>query len=353
LTQIVQPGNSVGSVAPVRTLSRAFEFFLFFIALLWAGTARSIAGRAAQGISLRFNLESLEQLLESAFFLFLLVVGIQALDWVVTRRGDTERALPLPGRPSRLAEWGTGAAVGWGLCLAAVVPVLLSGSLHASMSLGAGSLAGLAVALVTLLIATLGTEAVFRGYIFQRLIRAIGPTGATLLLSAIFSISLVNATSLPHHLLLALLDGFLLGVVLSAGWLRTHGLWLPWGLHFGYRAVMAIALGLPLAGRGVYYSLLDSYTTGPRWLTGGAFGLDAALLTGPIFLLGFAILFPLTRNWAWNYTHREILPAGYEVAVQPPAAHTAMESQAPAGVALVQILPAAPARHEDPADAPS
>ena len=313
------------------------------MALIWTGAAHILAGRAAQGISLRFNLGSVEALLEALFFLFLVVVGFEALDWLSSRGRDGLSTLPLPKRASRWTEWGSGAALGWALCLLAVAPVLLSGHLHASMHLQPSSASAVAIALVTLFVATLATEVVFRGYAFQRLIRAVGPTAATLLLSAIFAISLVDATSFPHHLLLALLDGLLLGVLLSAAWLRTHGLWLPWGIHFGYRAVMAVALGLPVAGHGVYGSLLDSYVTGPRWLTGGAFGLDAALLTVPVLLAGLAVLFPLTRDWAWHYTHRPIEPAGYEVVVQPPAAHTAMEQQAATKApALVQILPVTP-----------
>jgi len=53
-----------------------------------------------------------------------------------------------------------------------------------------------------------------------------------------------------------------------------------------------------------------------------------------------------TDDYAWDYTHPPIIPAGYDVTILPPAAHVAMEEAAKAApvspASLVQILPAAP-----------
>ena len=47
----------------------------------------------------------------------------------------------------------------------------------------------------------------------------------------------------------------------------------------------------------------------------------------------------MTREYAWLYTYKPIVAAGYPMDVKPPAAHTAME-QAPAPPPpLVQIMP--------------
>jgi hypothetical protein len=130
-------------------------------------------------------------------------------------------------------------------------------------------------------------------------------------------------------------------LLLAMAYLRTNALWVGWGLHFAYRAVAAILLGLPIAGHGEFGSLADTFTTGPRWLSGGAFGLDAAYLTIPVLLVGLSVLYTATREYAWAFTHPLILPAGYAVEVAPPAAHVAMEKAA-APSPLVQILPAGP-----------
>jgi membrane protease YdiL (CAAX protease family) len=324
-------------------VSRGLELSLFATAMLWAATASVIAGRAAAGISGRLRLSYGQTLLESLFLLFLAVLGFQVLDRIAMRGKTRGEALPLPRRNTAGREWGTGVAVGWGLCLAAVLPVSLSGHLHGQWSRGPGVAPAIASALGTLLVVSLAEETIFRGYPFQRLMSALSPAWAAVLMSLLFAAVLVYANP-PLNLGGALLDGALFGAVLAMAYLRTHALWLGWGLHFSYRAVMAVVLGLPIVGRSDFGALVDAYTTGPRWLSGGAFGLDAALLTMVVMLIGLVVLYRLTRDWAWAYTLPEIVPAGYEVTVAPPPAHVAMERLAspPPPPPLVQILPATP-----------
>ena len=318
--------------------SRGVHLALFATAMAWAATAAALAEQAARGIAMRLQLGAARPLLESLFLLFLVVVGYLGLDGIGMRAHKTE-VLPLPRRTGWRTEWGVGAAVGWGLCLAVVLPVLLTGNLHGR--LGTGSTGAILLGLATLLVAALGEEVIFRGYAFRRLIAVVGPSWATVLLSVAFGVYLVQANP-PSHFLTAVVDGTLFGMLLTMAWLRTHALWLGWGLHFAYRAVAAVVLGLPIAGRGEFGSLSDSFTSGPRWLSGGVFGLDAALLTAVMMLGGMAVLLRVTREYSWRYTHAPIVAAGYEVMVAPPAAHVAMEKAAAPPPPLVQILPLTP-----------
>ncbi len=321
-------------------MPRALEFALFATAMLWAWLASLLAGRSAAGISGRFQWFYGQGLLESLFLLFLAVVGFRALDWIGSRASLRSDVLGLPVRKTAAAEWGSGFAIGWGLCLAAALPVLFSGHLIARWELSLGIGQGIAAAVATLLVISLAEEVIFRGYPFQRLIRAVGPGWATALLSLLFAAVVVNANP-PARVAGALLVEALFGVVLATAYLRTHGLWVGWGLHFGYRAVMAVVLGLPIVGRTDFGSLLNAYANGPRWLSGGGFGLDAAAITTFVMLAGVAVLYRATRDWAWAYTLPVIVPGGYEVVVAPPAAHVAMEKAA-APPPLVQILPSTP-----------
>lgn len=327
-----------------RRLPRGLGIGLCFTALIWAAAARLVAGKAAAGIATRFHLELQQSLLEGAFLLFLVVVGFQTLDWLATRGTPASvpgtSVLALPQRKTSGTEWLTGAAIGWGMCLAAVLPALLSGHYHAQLNHGRGVPGGVLTTAATLVLVTLAEEAIFRGYPFRALGQSIGPAWASVLLSAAFALVLV-AGDTPANLGGALLNIFLFGILLSIAYLRTHALWIGWGLHFGFRAVMAILLGLPIAGRGDSASLTDGYVRGPRWLTGGAFGLDAALFTLVVMLIAMAVLYRATKDWAWAYTLPEIVGAGYEVTVAPPAAHVAMEKAA-APPPLVQIMPVAP-----------
>jgi membrane protease YdiL (CAAX protease family) len=328
--------------------TRAFEFALFGMALAWAVCANHVAGSAAAGIAGRFRWTYGQGLLQGVFFLFLATVGFRVVDRLDARGRKRPAVLALPRRKTSVLEWGTSAAIGWGLCLTTLLPALLSGHYHTVLNGGPGAVPAFAIAILTLLVATLADEAVFRGYPFARLERAIGPSLAALTMSLLFSAVLTLANP-PRSLWTGLFNGALLGLLLAMAYLRTHALWVGWGLHFSYRAVMALVLGLPFAGRRELGSLMDGSLSGPSWLSGGTFGLGATLFTAIVFLAGVPVLYQATRDWAWAYTVPDLVPAGYEVTVAPPAAHVAME-KAVAPPPLVQILTATPQGFSAPAN---
>ncbi len=326
----------------VQPIPRSYQFVLFCVGGAWYLASDTIAGRAARGISSRFDLGNLRGLLAGCFTLFLLVVGLRLLNWIATRDGSLASVAPLPRRKGFGSEWGLGAAVGWGTALVAVLPVLLTGHLLVHYVFNRSSVGALFSGLATLAVVALTQEIAFRGYLFQKLKVAIGPSLATMLLSIVFGVYLVQNAPLVSAIP-ALCVSVLFGVLLSLAYMRTHALWLGWGLNFAYRAAVAILFGLPIAGHAEFSSVIDSDTTGPLRLNGGEFGLDAAILTIPIMIVAMIVLYRLTREYAWNYTQPVIVAGGYEVVVAPPAAHVAMEKQAAAAPPpLVQIMATTP-----------
>ncbi|QHN03545.1 CPBP family intramembrane metalloprotease [Granulicella sp. WH15] len=326
---------------PIPT-PRFFSLVLTGTALLWAMASGSIADRSARGVTMRLGLYLFNPLLTELFLLFLLLVGFWMLERISSRSGSMSSILTLPLRKGWSREWALGAAAGWGMILAATLPVLLSGNLHGRMALASNSWVLIPLGLATLAVSTLAQEVVFRGYPFRRLVDAVGPTWASLLLSLLFALVLVRQNP-PRHIGTAMLVEIAFGLVLSMAYLRTHGLWLSWGLHFAYWAVAGLVLGLPMAGHTEFTSVMATFATGPLWLGGGSFGVDGARFTLLVMAAGFAVVFRLTRWYAWEYTHAPIVAGGYEVTVAPPPAHAAMEKQAAAAPPpLVQILPATP-----------
>ncbi len=315
------------------------SFGLFLTGGLWVLAARSAADHAAEGFSARFHLEIYAQLLAVAFLLFLILIGLAAISRIATRTARLREANALPARATSRQEWGIGVALGWALVVATIVPMALAGDLHPNFWFQPRGI-GLALSsLLTLLILTLAQEAVFRGFLFARLIRAIGSTLATLLMSLIYATIFAFH---PESTRLSIFVAFLMSLLFSLAYLRTHALWLPWGLHFAWSACTAVLFGLPVAGS-VYTSFIDTATSGSVWLTGGLYGPEGALFTALVVLAGMAVLYPLTRDLAWAYTHPPIVAAGQPMDVAPPPAHTAMEQAAAAKPSpLVQILSTTP-----------
>ena len=332
----------VAEANPPARSSRTLDLAVCATSVAWFLAARELSSRSATGISQRFDLYALQPLLRSMFLVFLLVVGFYLLQTINQRHEPKTRDLMgLPQRPSASREWGLGAAIGWGSLLLSVLPIAIAGGMHAQIWAEVHSLVLLFGTLAGLAFATLAQEIVFRGYGFRHLIRAVGPVGATIFLSLLYAV--ISALN-PAATGMGVLTVFLLGLLLSVGWLRTHGLWLSWGLNFGWTASMGILFGLPTAGSTDLSSVVQTRTSGARWLTGGDFGPHGALFTAVALLVGMAFLVRLTRDYAWEYTKPVLVPGGYPMDVAPPPAHTAMEQTGapPPPPPLVQILPSTP-----------
>ena len=123
------------------------------------------------------------------------------------------------------------------------------------------------------LFAAAGEEMIFRGYAFQLLVEKIGPFATVLPVGVIFG--LAHATN-PHASLLGVLNTILWGILLGYAFLRSHDLWLPIGLHYGWNAVLPL-FGVNLSGLTIevtrYFYRWDLL---PLW-SGGDYGPEGGL----------------------------------------------------------------------------
>lgn len=335
-------------------IPRSLHLALFVTGLLWLLAAHAVAFRAAEGIAARLGWSAAGQdLLVNLFLLFLLLVGFTVLNWIGTRQGSVRLANALPKRATAREEWSRGAVIGWAAAVAAVVPMVITGALHPQFSFAGPAWAGTVVSVLSLAVAAVATEVAFRGFLLRRLIDATGPTAATILLSLIYA--MIGSLG-PNGTGLSFVVTVVAGVLFSMAYLRTHALWLGWGMHFAWAAAMAVVFGLPVGGIASYSSVVQTDTSGPAWLTGGAYGPDGAFFTAIVLLIAMALVYRATRTYAWNYTHPEIVPGGYPMDIAPPPAHAAMEEAAAARPTLVQIAPVAsgtgPERPSSPESAP-
>jgi membrane protease YdiL (CAAX protease family) len=324
-----------------RRSERMLQLALFVTSVAWFLASDTVAAHAARGFSQRFSLDAARPLFTSIFLLFLLSVGFSMLQAIARRQPTLREVLGLPRRPSARREWGLGAALGWGLVLLAILPTALAGALDIQFWTQSRAFGLLLINLITLAVAALVEEVAFRGYPFRRLVEAVGPVAATITMSLLFGLGhILN----PNATWTSTIVTVLAGVLLSVAWLRTRGLWLGWGFHFGWNASMGILFGLPISGINDFSSIVETRTIGHLGLTGGDYGPEGSTFTAFVLLIGIVILVRLTRDYAWHYTYDPIVAAGYPMEAPPPAAHVAMEQQArpPAPASLVQILPSTP-----------
>jgi len=147
----------------------------------------------------------------------------------------------------------------------------------------------LAFYLITILFAAAGEEMIFRGYAFQYFIEKVGPYASVLPVGVIFG--LVH-TSNPHASALGVVNTVLWGILLGYAFLRSHDLWLPIGMHFGWNAVLPL-FGVNLSGLTIEVTrYFYQWDLSPLW-SGGAYGPEGGLLTTIFAIVLFFALFRL------------------------------------------------------------
>ena len=220
-------------------------------------------------------------LIELATFLF------------ITRLFDQPEVSPSAyiGLPRRhwLRQTLIGASLGLGLISVAVAFIGTLFDLRIKVNFNPRTAVVGLVVFAVILAAAMAEELMFRGYPFQRLVEGLGPTGAILVLSAMFGyVHMRN----PHVSddrwvqVFAFSNTLLIGIVLAFGYLRTKALWFPWGLHFGWNAALGLVYGLPVSGINQFAVIVKSRATGPAWLLGGGYGIEGGMLGTMVILLG-------------------------------------------------------------------
>jgi membrane protease YdiL (CAAX protease family) len=237
----------------------------------------------------------------------LAVLLLAAFSWLLTVGNHVEShrlaAQGLPISSGWTSQFLTGCAFGAVLIAIAVCAVALVGKVTFRGTWGTHSFYRLVLIVLVLMTGSLAEELMFRGYPFQRLVEAIGPAGAISVFSLLFG--LVHILN-PGSSLWGLVNTVVIGVVLAVAYLRTRALWFPWGIHFAWNATLGLLLGLPVSGIRLFNVFLRADATGPRWITGGTYGIEASLPGAVVVLLGLAAVcvFPLQRmeNCAATFT---------------------------------------------------
>jgi uncharacterized protein len=314
---------------------RVRSFGYVVIAVIYFYIAQIISVHAGNGLSSGVWLP----LTERAILLFLLVAGYAVMARVFNAQRQPVRSMGLVFRPGWQKEFGLGAALGWAMLLASILPLVLSGGLIITFWAIPRQFGILIVDLLILAVAALAEEVAFRGYPFQRLIEAIGPTLATVVFSILFAaMHLFNPGANRASFLVTVFCSWLL----SAAYLRTRALWVSWGWHFAWNASMCVLFGLPVSGITQFSPVIQSNTVGPVWMTGGDYGPEASAVTAIVILIGIFVVHRTTRRLAYLHTQPVIVAAGIPIDLDAMSStlaphHPVAPQPAPAGTTLVQI----------------
>ena len=148
-------------------------------------------------------------------------------------------------------------------------------------------------ALVPFLGVSIMEELLFRGYVFQRAIRGLGSTYALLLFGLLFSIAHWGNPGMEG---IAKITGSLniglAAIILGLAYIKTQSLAMPFGIHLGWNWAQGSLLGFGVSGIEFQGFFKPVFNDSPNWVTGGDFGLEAALPATIVCLvacIGFAL----------------------------------------------------------------
>jgi uncharacterized protein len=178
------------------------------------------------------------------------------------------------------AGWFRDLVIGFvvGFVSLAVAVAIASRGLHFSFTTAGlmPTLRSLIGSLVLLFVAALAEEAMFRGYGLQTLSRAKLAWLGVLLTSVPFGLAhLSNPNVVP---VVTFANTALAGIWLAAAYLRTRSLWLPLGVHWSWNWALGWFFGLPVSGITLVSNpLFQGSESGPKWLTGGSYGIEGGV----------------------------------------------------------------------------
>jgi membrane protease YdiL (CAAX protease family) len=279
-----------------------------FVALLYAWIATIIATHGAAGLVG----ERWEPLAQAAMLVFLLLIGYAGFGITFDKQKKPFAEQGLPLRLGWKRELGLGLAFGWALALIAVLPMVFIGGIVIRLHLGAWDWVTLVAELAFFALATLAEEIVFRGYAFQKLVKAAGGFNAALVFAAIYAIIQARV---PGANLLSTSVSYIFSLLLAAAYLRSRALWVSWGVNFGWKASRALLFGLTIAGVNQHSPVVIGDPVGPFWLTGGGYGLDASWTALVLLIVALPIIFRLTRDLNFYYNAPVIEPGGIPVEI--------------------------------------
>lgn len=326
--------------------SRLRAYLHFVIAVLYFFIARGLAVHSAAGLAS----DEWAPLVEQMVLAFLLLLGYAAMGFWLNRQIYPIREQGLPRREGWRSEIALGLATGWGLAVACILPMALIGGIAISVSTTTAAWKWLIIDAAFFVFASLAEEVAFRGYAFQRFVRAVGPLGASLGFAAYYAI--VQSLQ-PGSSRVTFCVSLAITLLLSLAYLRTRALWVSWGLNFAWKASRALLFGLSVMGVNSNSPVIQGNPMGPFWVTGGGFGLESSWITFFVVLAVLPVVYKLTGDLDYRYNVPELIPGGIPVDLSPAAnaQHSAaMGPSEPAPPALVQIGPA-PAAETAPQNA--
>lgn len=199
-------------------------------------------------------------------------------------------------------ELGMGALLGSGLFLLVVGVLTLTGNQQLT---GMNGWITVLAPLTGMVMVSLFEEILFRGILLRNFERMWGSWPALVVTGLLFGLAhLPNAHAGP----IAIGATVVAGLCFSAAYMVTRRLWLVVGMHFAWNTMMSAVFSMTTSGHSAK-GLFQGRITGPDWLSGGQYGVEASLVTVVLYTLTTVALLVVAHRRG-QFQGRAVLPKG-------------------------------------------
>lgn len=201
--------------------------------------------------------------------------------WMYVKRVERREVTELGGAGAP-AEWARGVALGVLLGLLTLAP-LWGLSVYRIEGLGDGS--PLLKLIPEMVLVSVIEELLIRGVMFRIAEQAWGSWRAL-----VFSTVLFVAAHLPGEIsLMGVLVTAAASLAFTAAFQVSRRLWLPMGMHFAWNYLFSAVFSVPVSGHEAK-GWLHGSMTGPAWLSGGPYGVEASAIALLVWAAASALL---------------------------------------------------------------
>jgi uncharacterized protein len=258
-------------------------------ARLWAHPAvRIVAGSILTFLPVPLTMILASKLVEKAYRvmwpqLLAALASFLVYRWFIRR--TERRALVEFGTQGAVRESALGLLLGAALVGAVFAVLGLLGAYHVE-GVNAPSL-GLLLPVAELVLVGLSEELLFRGIVFRIAEQWLGSAWAIVVSAILFAlghlpndgVSLMGIAALAAY-----------SVMQAALYMRTRRLWLCIANHIAWNYCVGQVFSTAVSGHGAETGLLRGQLSGPEWLAGGVFGVEASVVTVVIISMVAAYL---------------------------------------------------------------
>ena len=200
--------------------------------------------------------------------------------WIYVNRVERREVTELGGSGAP-GEWARGAGLGVLLGLLTLAPLWGLGVYRIE---GFGDSFPLLKQIPEMLLVSVLEELLIRGVMFRIAEQAWGSRRAL-----VFSTMLFVAAHFPGEIsLLGVLVTVAASLAFTAAFQISRRLWLPMGMHFAWNYLFSAVFSVPVSGHEAK-GWLHGELSGPEWLSGGAYGVEASAMALLVWVVASAI----------------------------------------------------------------